>query len=94
LEKFDEKKAEIIGLSVVGVSGTLTLIFSILRVAKYIGWDWKWVFGPLWIPWAVVLAFCFLLGIFVIAAGLFENLSHVVVDLLKRVGSIVKKTCK
>lgn len=34
----------------------LTVLFVGLKLTGYIAWAWWWVLGPLWIPFAVVLA--------------------------------------
>lgn len=39
-----------------GLAGSMTILFVILKVTNYIDWSWWWVFSPLWISAAVVLA--------------------------------------
>jgi hypothetical protein len=38
----------------VNVSGTLFLIFLVLKLCKVIDWSWWWVTSPLWIPFAIL----------------------------------------
>ena len=34
----------------------LTCALVVLKALGHIGWSWLWVFAPLWIPFALVLA--------------------------------------
>jgi hypothetical protein len=34
----------------IGLSGTLFIVFLILKLVKVIDWSWWWVCSPLWIP--------------------------------------------
>lgn len=34
----------------------LTLVFLVLKLTGVIGWSWWWVFSPLWLPAALVIA--------------------------------------
>lgn len=43
--------------------GALTILFVALKLMEKIDWSWVWVFGPLWIPFAVVLFLCVLVAI-------------------------------
>jgi len=40
-----------------GISTTLFLIFTILKLTNNITWSWWWVTSPLWIPLALGIAF-------------------------------------
>lgn len=42
----------------------LTVLFIGLKLTNYIDWSWWWVFGPLWIPIAIVVLFILILTIF------------------------------
>lgn len=42
-----------------GGATLLTILFVILKVTGKIAWPWLWVFAPLWISAAVVLAILF-----------------------------------
>lgn len=33
-----------------GALATLAILFTVLRLAGYIGWPWLWVTCPAWIP--------------------------------------------
>jgi len=37
-----------------GVSGTLGLIFIVLKLTHNIDWSWWWVLAPIWIPAALM----------------------------------------
>ncbi len=39
----------------IGFLGLLTLIFIILKLTRYIFWDWFWVLSPLLFPLGVVM---------------------------------------
>lgn len=41
----------------VGFSGLLTLLFIALKLTHVIDWPWIWVLSPLWIGFAVFVAF-------------------------------------
>lgn len=41
----------------ISFTGTLFLIFLVLKLVGVISWSWWWVTAPLWIPAAVVLLF-------------------------------------
>lgn len=38
-----------------GLSGTLLVVFIVLKLCGVIEWSWLWVLSPLWIPIAIVL---------------------------------------
>lgn len=44
----------------VGFLGLLTLLFIGLKLGNVIAWSWWWVFCPIWIPIAIILACCLL----------------------------------
>ena len=47
----------------VGFGGLLAIVFITLKLTKVIAWSWWWVLCPLWIPFAIVLAFILLAGV-------------------------------
>lgn len=42
----------------------ITIVFITLKLCKVIDWSWWWVFAPLWIPLAIIVAFGILVAIF------------------------------
>lgn len=40
----------------IGIIGCLTIIFIVLKLTGYIKWTWLWVFSPLWISFAIMVA--------------------------------------
>lgn len=38
-----------------GLMGTLTLIFVVLKLTGLIHWSWLWVLAPVWMPSAILL---------------------------------------
>lgn len=49
-----------------GILGALTITFVILKALGYLDWSWLWVFSPLWIPLAAVVAVLTILGIIIL----------------------------
>lgn len=49
----------------IGFVGLLTIVFITLKLLGQIDWPWIWVLSPLWIWFAIFLAFL-LLGILII----------------------------
>ena len=42
----------------------LTAVFAVLKITKVLSFSWVWVFSPIWIPVALLLAFyvlCFII---------------------------------
>ena len=37
------------GCGGVGIAGTLTVVFIVLKLCGLITWSWTWVLSPLWI---------------------------------------------
>ena len=37
------------GCGSVGIAGTLTIVFIVLKLCRLIAWSWTWVLSPLWI---------------------------------------------
>lgn len=37
------------GCGSVGIAGTLTIVFIVLKLCGLIAWSWTWVLSPLWI---------------------------------------------
>lgn len=51
-----------------GLTGTLTILFVLLKVFGKIDWSWWWVFSPLWISALILVGILtVLLGLYVIA---------------------------
>ena len=38
-----------VGFGSVGIAGTLTIVFIVLKLCGLIAWSWTWVLSPLWI---------------------------------------------
>ena len=36
--------------------GFITTVFVMLKLFGAIGWAWIWVFAPVWISWAILIA--------------------------------------
>lgn len=53
----------------IGFLGALGIAFIVLKLVGVIAWSWLWVLAPLWIPWAVVLAILFIVGLGMLVAG-------------------------
>lgn len=45
----------------VGICGTLTLIFIVLKLLGFIDWSWVWVLSPIWISWVFVVVVLFII---------------------------------
>lgn len=49
----------------IGITGTLAVVFIVLKLVGVIAWSWLWVLSPLWIPlivlvvWALVCVFVY-----------------------------------
>lgn len=41
----------------IGLSGALAVLFIGLKLTNLIAWSWIWVLSPLWIPFALFVAF-------------------------------------
>lgn len=41
----------------IGFAGLLTVLFIALKLTHVVSWSWLWVLAPLWIGFAVGLAF-------------------------------------
>ena len=54
----------------IGLAGTLTIIFIILKLTEVITWSWLWVLSPLWISAALVFLFLLFVGIVLLAAAI------------------------
>jgi hypothetical protein len=52
-----------------GFCGLLTIVFMTLKLTGYIDWSWWWVLAPLWIGFAVCIAFLVLIFGIVAVAG-------------------------
>lgn len=64
------------GISI-GFTGLLTLVFVAGRVFGFIDWAWIWVFSPLWIPFALLIAILLLalagIGISALIGAIFRK---------------------
>ena len=54
----------------IGITGTLTIIFIILKLTGVIAWSWLWVLSPLWISAALAFLFLLFVGIVLLAAAI------------------------
>lgn len=53
------------GCGSVGIAGTLTIVFIVLKLCGLIAWPWTWVLSPLWISailWVIVVVIVLLAG--------------------------------
>lgn len=53
------------GCGSVGIAGTLTIVFIVLKLCGVIAWSWVWVLSPLWISaigWVILLIIVLLIG--------------------------------
>ena len=49
----------------VGIAGTLTIVFIVLKLCELIAWSWTWVLSPLWISeilWTIFVVVVLLVG--------------------------------
>lgn len=46
----------------IGLSGILTIIFVIAKLAGVIDWSWWWVFSPAWIGALIAIVFMLVAG--------------------------------
>ena len=53
----------------IGFFGLLAILFIGLKLTNYIDWSWWWVLAPLWIGFAVFLAFMAIVLIVAIIAS-------------------------
>jgi hypothetical protein len=52
----DKRQVRVVASNGIGLAGILTIIFVVAKLWDRIDWSWIWVFSPLWLPTAVVLA--------------------------------------
>ena len=53
------------GCGSVGIAGTLTIVFTVLKLCGLIAWPWTWVLSPLWISaifWVILVIIVLLIG--------------------------------
>lgn len=53
------------GCGSVGIAGTLTIVFIVLKLCGLIAWSWTWVLSPLWISaifWVILVIIVLLIG--------------------------------
>ena len=53
------------GCGSVGIAGTLTIVFIVLKLCGLIAWSWTWVLSPLWISeilWTIFVVAVLLVG--------------------------------
>jgi hypothetical protein len=43
--------------------GSLTILFTALKLTNYINWSWWWVLSPMWFPLFVILLSAVLLSV-------------------------------
>lgn len=55
-----------------GLSGTLTMIFVVLKLVGTINWSWWWVLSPLWIGAGLIFSILFLFFIGVMITKVFK----------------------
>ena len=48
----------------------LSLIFIFCKLTGHITWSWLWVLSPLWIPTAIWLILCMIVGVLVVCQGI------------------------
>lgn len=46
------------------VAAVLGIVFITLKLIHYIDWRWRWVLAPFWAPFAILLGFWVVFGIF------------------------------
>lgn len=56
----------------ISFGGLVFIVFLVLKLCGVIGWSWWWVTSPLWIPFALVLAFGIIAGIIYLILNIFE----------------------
>lgn len=39
-----------------GITGTLLVVFVVLKLTGNVSWTWTWVLAPMWLPWLFVAA--------------------------------------
>ncbi|MHA1776180.1 MAG: hypothetical protein ACTSWC_05370 [Promethearchaeota archaeon] len=54
----------------IGLAGSLTIIFIILKLTGVISWSWLWVLSPLWISAALIFLFLLFVGIILLSAAI------------------------
>ena len=64
----------------IGFFGLLTLLFIGLKLTGYIDWSWWLVFGPLWIPFAVVFG---VIGIIFLFIGLAAIIASIIASIIE-----------
>jgi hypothetical protein len=47
----------------IGLTGILTILFVVCKIAGYIDWSWWWVVSPLWISVCILAVLIFVGGI-------------------------------
>lgn len=57
----------------VGFIGTLLIVFIVLKVIGAITCSWLWVFSPLWIPLALLVAMMTVAVLVAFFLAIFEN---------------------
>ena len=59
----------------IGFCGLLTIVFIILKLTNNIDWAWGWVFAPLWMIPAIILAIYLIVVLAAVIANLFGSRS-------------------
>ena len=57
----------------IGFCGLLTIVFIVLKLTGYIGWNWLWVISPLWIPLAIVFGIFGIVMIVILILAILEK---------------------
>ena len=57
----------------IGFIGTLLIVFIVLKVIGVITCSWLWVFSPLWIPLALLVAMMTVVVLVAFFLAIFEN---------------------
>ena len=66
LNAFEKRKG-------VGFIGTLLIVFIVLKVTDVIACSWLWVFSPLWIPLALLVAMLTVAVLIAFFLAIFED---------------------
>ena len=54
----------------IGFAGALGLLFIGLKLGRVIAWSWFWVLSPFWIPLAIAIGVCVVVGLIWVVAKL------------------------
>lgn len=65
----NNNNSAISGISGIGFSGLLTIVFIVLKLIGIINWSWLWVLSPLWIETALGIIVILIVFIIVTRTG-------------------------